>query len=386
MSWTLREELAALEAAGLRRRSRALSVSGVAARSADRSLRVFCSNDYLGLADDPRLVEAFTAAARRDGVGSGAAHLVTGHRGEHEALEAELAEFLGRERVLLFSTGYMANLGVIDALLGAGDAAFEDRLNHASLLDGARLAGARLQRYRHADPVHLEARLAGGDYRRRLVISDGVFSMDGDLAPLPALAAAAARHDAWLMVDDAHGIGVLGAGGGGIVQQLGLSPAQVPVLVGTLGKALGCFGAFVAGSAELVDYLVQKARTYVYTTAPPPAVAAAARAALGIIRDEPGRRQRLQALVSRFRAGAAQLGLPLMDSPTPIQPLLVGDARRAVALSGTLEQAGFLVTAIRPPTVPAGTARLRVTLSAAHREGDVDELLDVLGRLLGPSP
>ena len=377
--WDLAAELEERRNAGLYRRTRALPVRGGEALLDGRRYQVFCSNDYLGLADDPRLIAAFCEAAASAGVGAGAAHLVSGHRPEHQALEEELAEFLGRERALLFSTGYMANLGVIDALVDARDAVYQDKLNHASLLDGARLSGARLIRYAHADVAHLASRLeAGGEYRRRLIVTDGVFSMDGDQAPLTELATLARRHAAWLMVDDAHGLGVLGADGAGCLQAAGLGVDAVPVLMGTLGKAFGSFGAFVAGSSELIELLTQKARTFVYTTATPPAVAAATRAALRVVREEGWRRERLRELIARLRRGAEQLGLPLQASETPIQPLLVGDAERALQLSQALERRGFLVTAIRPPTVPAGTARLRITLTATHRDQQVDALLEAL--------
>jgi 8-amino-7-oxononanoate synthase len=354
--------------------------TGPRATEGGRGLLVFCSNDYLGLASDPRIAHAMTKAASEGGTGSGGAHLVSGHRQEHEALEAELSDFLGRERTLLFSTGYAANLGVIDALLGRGDGCFQDRLNHASLLDGARLSGARLIRYRHADVEDLASRLHGSEHRQRLVVTDGVFSMDGDTAPLRELAVCARDNGAWLMVDDAHGIGVTGPGAAGSVAAAGLGVDEVPVLVGTLGKAFGTFGAFVSGSAELVEYLVQCARTYIYTTAPPPSLAAASRVALRLVRQESWRRDRLQALIHRFRQGAEQLDLALMPSTTPIQPLVVGEADAAVAASEGLEARGFLVTAIRPPTVPAGTARLRITLSAAHSDEQVDRLLDALAQ------
>lgn len=378
----LEGDLAERRRQGLYRRPRALSgVTGPEVIVDGRRLTVFCSNDYLGLAGDPRVAEALATAARTIGTGSGAAHLVSGHRPEHEALEAELADFLGRERALLFSTGYMANVGAIDALTGRGDVAFQDRLNHASLLDGARLSGARLVRYRHADAGDLSRRLAGVPGGRRLVVTDGVFSMDGDSAPLAELASAARRNGAWLMVDDAHGIGVVGPSGQGSVAAAGLSADDVPVLVGTLGKALGTFGAYVAGSETLIEYLLQQARTYVYTTAPPPALAAASRRALVIARAEDWRREHLADLIERFRRGVARIGLPLMDSPTPIQPVLIGDAQRALEASAALEARGCLVTAIRPPTVPPGTARLRVTLSAAHSVAQVDMLLKALAEL-----
>jgi len=351
---------------------------GVEVNVDGRVLLSFCSNDYLGLANHPAVVAAFHQGLDEYGVGSGAAHLITGHSRAHHALEEELADFTGRPRALLFSTGYMANLGAMVALVGRGDRVFEDHSNHASLLDGARISGARLVRYRHCDVPDLEQRLQSAPVAEHLVATDGVFSMDGDMAPLQRLAAVAARQAAWLLVDDAHGLGVVGPGGRGTVAQAGLGLEQVPVLVGTLGKAFGTFGAFVAGSEELVETLVQQARTYIYTTAAPPAVAAATRVALQLVRDGGWRRARLAQLVRRFRAGAAQLGLQLSDSETPIQPLLVGDAATALRLSAALRAQGILVTPIRPPTVPAGSARLRITFSAAHSEAQVDRLLEVL--------
>lgn len=340
----------------------------------------FCSNDYLGLARDPRPGEAMARAARAWGAGSGAAHLVSGHTAEHHALEEELADFVGTPRALLFSTGYMANLGALCALAGRGDVVAEDRLNHASLLDASRLCGARVRRYAHADPEAAARRLEG-DGRRKLVVTDAVFSMDGDTAPLAALAGIARRAGAWLMVDDAHGLGIAGPGGRGSLAAAGLKPANSTVLVGTLGKALGTFGAFVAGDEDLVETLVQRARPYVYTTAPPPAVAAATRASLAIATREEWRRQRLAELTARFRAGAAGLGLRLMASDTPIQPLLAGEPAAALAASEALFEAGIWATAIRPPTVPEGSARLRITLSAAHEDAHVERLLDVLAGL-----
>jgi len=342
-----------------------------------RPMLAFCSNDYLGLAADERLIRAQQKGAERYGAGSGSAHLVTGHMAPHHALEEELADFLGRERVLLFSTGYMANLGVMCALLGAGDAVWEDRLNHASLIDGGLLSRARFQRYPHADSATLARKLKMSD-KRTLIASDGVFSMDGDIAPLPELARIAESKGAWLMVDDAHGIGVIGEGGRGSVEHFGLEADQVPVLMGTLGKALGSFGAFVAGSEALIETLIQQARSYIYTTAPPPGVAEASRVGLRIARGESWRRERLTALIRRFRQGAEQLGLPLMPSTTPIQPLLAGSAERAVDWSRRLEDSGILVTAIRPPTVPEGSARLRITFSATHTDEQLDRLLEAL--------
>lgn len=345
---------------------------------AGRKLLSFCSNDYLGLANHPDVVAAFHRGLDDYGAGSGAAHLVTGHTREHHALEEELADFVQRPRALLFSTGYMANLGAIAALTGRGDRIFEDRLNHASLLDGARLCGGRLVRYAHADPEALEQAMASAPRGEYLVATDGVFSMDGDIAPLPQLAAVARRHSAWLLVDDAHGLGVIGPGGRGSVAAAALGLPEVPVLMGTLGKAFGTFGAFVAGSDDLVETLIQEARSYIYTTAPPPAVASATRAAMQLVKKESWRREQLLQLIDRFRSGAEQLGLAVCASTTPIQPLIVGDPEMAVRLSDALRAAGILVMAIRPPTVPAGTARLRITFSATHTLEQVDRLLDAL--------
>lgn len=376
----LEPELNRLRTAGLYRRRRVLGSPQQPHCVVDgRPMLSFCSNDYLGLANHPEVIAALRRGTERWGVGSGAAHLVNGHSAAHEALEAELADFTGRPRALLFSTGYMANLGVISALAGRGDTIFEDRLNHASLLDGALLSRATLRRFPHRDVAALE-RIAGND-PPRLIATDGVFSMDGDLAPLPELARAARETGAWLLVDDAHGLGVLGRGGRGTLDHLGLDTEQVPILMGTLGKAFGTFGAFVAASEGLIETLIQRARSYIYTTAGPPALAEATRASLAIVRREDWRRERLQTLIERLRQGTAQLGLPLADSITPIQPLVAGTSSRALVWSRALETAGILVTPIRPPTVPEGTARLRITLSAAHEEADVDRLLEALATL-----
>ncbi|MFB4392356.1 MULTISPECIES: 8-amino-7-oxononanoate synthase [unclassified Pseudomonas] len=342
-----------------------------------RQLLAFCSNDYLGLANHPEVIAAWRSGAERWGVGGGASHLVVGHSAPHHEVEQALAELTGRPRALLFSTGYMANLGAITALVGQGDTVLQDRLNHASLLDGGLLSGARFSRYLHNDPASLASRLekASGD---TLVVTDGVFSMDGDLADLPALAAVARAKGAWLMVDDAHGFGTLGAQGGGIVEHLGMGGEDVPVLVGTLGKACGTAGAFVAGSEALIEALVQFARPYIYTTSQPPALACATLKSLELLRRESWRREHLNGLIRQFREGARQIGLDLMESPTAIQPIVIGDSARALQLSRMLRERGLLVTAIRPPTVPAGSARLRVTLSAAHSEAQVQLLLNAL--------
>lgn len=343
-----------------------------------RPCLTFCSNDYLGLANHPQVVAAFRRGADEYGCGSGAAHLICGHQRPHHALEEELAEFTGRSRALLFSTGYMANLGTISTLAQRGDVVFEDRLNHASLLDGGLLSGARLQRYRHNDALDLAGKLEASRADVRLVVTDGVFSMDGDIADLPALVQTTQAREACLMVDDAHGLGVLGERGGGVVEHFALSQQQVPVLMGTLGKALGSFGAFVAGSEVLIEGLIQSARSYIYTTAMPAANAEATRASLRIARAETWRREKLRALIAQFRAGAEQLGYQLLQSETPIQPILLGDCERANRLSVGLLEAGLLVSAIRPPTVPEGSARLRVTLSALHSEAQVNRLLAAL--------
>ena len=378
----LAERLAAREAAGLYRRRRVVDVATAPLVRVDgRELLAFCSNDYLGLANDPRVIAAFCEGARRYGVGSGASHLVCGHTPAHHALGEELARFTGRERALLFGSGYAANLGVAAALLARGDVALQDRLNHASLLDGALLSGARPQRFRHNDVEDLERRLARVQGARRVFVAvDGVFSMDGDEAPLASLAAACTRHGALLCVDDAHGFGVLGERGAGSLEKHAVGAAEVPLLMATLGKALGVAGAFVAGSAQLIETLIQFARTYIYTTAMPPALACAVTESLRIVADEPWRRVHLQRLVERFRAGAGALGLSLLPSASAIQPLLVGAAGDALRIADRLDADGLLVPAIRPPTVPQGQARLRVTLSAAHSEAQVDRLLDALAR------
>lgn len=346
-----------------------------------KPILTFCSNDYLGLANHPQVIKAFQNAANQYGVGSGAAHLVSGHTRIHQALEEALAAFTQRERALLFSTGYMANVGVVNALLERHDTLFEDKLNHASLIDAGSLAGAKRVRYPHNDMAHLAKRLAQSETGEKLIVTDGVFSMDGDLAPLRELAQLAQQHQAWLMVDDAHGLGVLGKTGAGLVESENLTQHDVPVLMGTLGKAFGTAGAFVAGSADLIDYLIQTARPYIYTTGQPPAIAAATLASLQLVQTETWRREHLQQLIQQFRQGSLQLGLQLMDSPTPIQPIVLGSSEAALNASNILEQAGILVTAIRPPTVPQNTARLRVTLSAAHTEQQVDQLLTALAQL-----
>ena len=337
----------------------------------------FSSNDYLGLANHPQVVDAMQQGAARWGVGGGASHLVMGHSEPHQELEHALAQWTGRERALLMSSGYMANLAVITALVGRGDTVLHDRLNHASLLDAGLLSGARFSRYLHNDLNSLQQRLQRAQ-GNTLVVTDGVFSMDGDLAHLPDLAAQAKAQQAWLMVDDAHGFGVLGQTGGGLVEHYGLSADDVPVLVGTLGKSFGTSGAFVAGSHELIETLIQFARPYIYTTSSPPAVACATLASLKLVQTEHWRREHVQQLIAQFRQGAQALGLNLMDSPPPIQAIIIGDSAQAMVMSAQLRERGILVGAIRPPTVPAGSARLRITLTAAHTAEQVQRLLDAL--------
>ncbi len=373
--------LGALEKRQLYRRRRVVeSPTGREIIVNGRTLLNFCSNDYLGLAADERVRAAFKAGVDRWGVGAGASHLVSGHTAAHHELEEALADFTHRPRALLFGSGYAANVGTINALVGSVDHVFEDRLNHASLLEGGWLSRAHFAWFAHGDAGELGARLTDcADSRgRKLIVSDGTFSMDGDQCPLPALVATARRHAAWLMIDDAHGCGVHGIGGCGVVDPAINGTDDVPVLVGTLGKAFGTAGAFVAGSEALVETLIQRARNYIYTTALPSAVAMATIESLRIARAEEWRRERLRELVARFRSGVTQLGLKLLPSATPIQPILIGESGAALKLSAALESRGILVPAIRPPTVAAGTARLRVTFSALHESADVDRLLAAL--------
>ena len=343
-----------------------------------------CSNDYLGLANDDRIRQAFISGVNTWGVGSGASHLVCGHTRAHHYLEEQLAEFTARPRALMFSSGYAANLGAINALVSAGDAVFEDKLNHASLLDGGLLSRANFKRFRHKDCNHLNDQLGqiSASDGRKLIVTDGVFSMDGDLCDIDALCQIGTEHKAWLMVDDAHGFGVLGEEGRGVVNPAIHSSDDVPVLVGTLGKAFGTQGAFIAGSEELIETLIQNARTFIYTTALPAAVAVATTESLRIVRTEHWRREKLQALIAQFREGAHLLGLDLLPSTTPIQPVLMDSEANALQVAQQLEDQGILVTAIRPPTVPAGTSRLRITFTANHTEADVSQLLHALKRAM----
>ncbi|MDR2452542.1 MAG: 8-amino-7-oxononanoate synthase [Candidatus Accumulibacter sp.] len=345
----------------------------------------FCSNDYLGLAGDPRLAGALADGARRWGAGAGASHLVSGHYAVQHDLERRLAAFTGRERALVFPAGFMANCGIVPALAGHGDAIFADRLNHASLIDGMLLSRARAHRYPHCDLAALERLLAASDAPSKLIVSDAVFSMDGDVAPLRELMALAERFDAWLLIDDAHGFGVLGPQGRGALAEAGLPGDAAEswrlIQVGTLSKAAGVAGAFVAGAEDVVEWLMQKTRTYIFTTGSPPALAQALLASVDLIEEGEERRARLAALAGRLTDGLAQDRWKLLPSRTPIQPLIVGDNATALALAAALRDEGLWVPAIRPPTVPEGSARLRISLSAAHAPDDVDRLTAAIQRL-----
>jgi 8-amino-7-oxononanoate synthase len=340
----------------------------------------FSGNDYLGLAAHPRLKAAATSAIAHWGAGAGASHLVSGHMAPHEQAEHDFARFARLPEALLFSSGYAANLGVLTALADRGAEIFADRLNHASLNDGALLSRATFTRYPHLDLAALAARLARSTAKTRVIATDTVFSMDGDLAPLPQLLALAEAHDAWLLLDDAHGIGVLGERGRGALAHFGLHSPRIAYMA-TLGKALGGYGAFVAGAPVLIDWLVQKSRTYIFTTALPPAIAAAASAAIGLLEDDPAPVQDLQDNIAHFRGACAAEGITLLPSITAIQPLLVGKPAVALAASRALLEQGFLVPAIRPPTVPAGTSRLRISLCATHAREQLDRLAGALGTL-----
>ncbi|MDG4594360.1 MAG: 8-amino-7-oxononanoate synthase [Candidatus Contendobacter sp.] len=380
MIWDeLETGLAQLAAAGLLRRRRTLDAPcGPEAVIEGRRVVAFCSNDYLGLANHPALVAAAREAAQRWGVGSGASHAVSGHLRPHAELEERLAAFVGRERALYFTTGYMANLAVAPTLVGRDDAIFADKLNHASLIDAALLARAEHVRYPHCDLDALARRLEQSRARRKLILTDAVFSMDGDLAPLPELFALAERFDAWLVVDDAHGFGVLGPGGRGSLAHFDLPPSPRLILMGTLGKAAGVSGAFVAGDQRVIEWLMQRARSYIFTTASSPILAAALLASLELIAAGDERRAHLQRLILRLREGLRDLPWRLLPSPTAIQPLLIGGNEAAVQLAGRLFERGLWVPAIRPPTVPAGTARLRISLSAAHDESQIEDLIAAL--------
>ncbi len=375
----LRDELASLEAEGLKRRRRIIDSPCTPECVVDgKTVVAFCSNDYLGLANAPELIAAAREAAVHWGVGSGASHLVSGHLRPHETAEQALAAYVGFPAVLTFSTGYMANLAVTPALAGRGDAIFADKLNHASLIDAAQLSRAEHVRYPHNDVAALAALLEKSPAKQKLILTDAVFSMDGDLAPLPELVALAERHDAWLVVDDAHGFGVLGEHGRGTLAHFGIKASSRLVLMGTLGKAAGVAGAFVAADPVVIDWLVNKARSYIFTTAASPVIAATLSESVNLLVAGDARRTHLFQRIAQLRDGLAGTRWQLCDSPTAIQPIIVGDNHEALALAEALFERGLWVPAIRPPTVPKGTARLRVTLSAAHSEAQVAQLVDAL--------
>lgn len=347
-----------------------------------RRLINFCSNDYLGLSNHSEIVSAFKAEADKFGISSSASSVVSGRHNLHQRLEEKIAEKTGREAALIFSSGYMANLAVATSFAGRSDAVFLDRLAHASLVDAARLSAAKLHRYQHVDPAALRLALKESTAKTKLVLTDAVFSMDGDIAPVREIVKVCKQGHAVLVVDDAHGFGVLGKTGGGLLEMNNIQPDQAPVLVATFGKALGTAGAFVAADKLMIETLVQFGRSYIYTTAQPPALASATLAALEVLEKEPWRRQKLHELVNRFKLGAEVLSLDLLPSDTAIQPLVVGSSENTLRISESLLEAGFLISAIRPPTVPKGTARLRITLTAAHTEDQIDRLLESLGRVL----
>jgi 8-amino-7-oxononanoate synthase len=377
----LAAELAELDEGGLRRTRRVLeSPQGARVRVDGRDYVAFCSNDYLGLAGHPELIEAARAGAAQYGVGSGASHLVLGHSAAHHRLEEHLAQFTGLPRALLFSSGYHANLAAVTALTGRGDAVFADRLNHASLNDAALLARAEFRRYPHLDLAALERLLDSSRARRKLVVTDAVFSMDGDIAPVPELIALCERHDAWLLLDDAHGFGVLGGSGRGVLEHFDVQSPRV-IVMATLGKAAGVFGAFVAAHDEVIETLVQRARTYIYTTAMPPLLAHVLEKSLVLIARDTWRRDRLSQLIIKLNQVVTSKRWRLTPSTTAIQPLVIGTNAEALAVSEALARTGLLVPAIRPPTVPRGTARLRISLSAAHCAGDVERLAAALNAL-----
>ncbi len=380
----LAAELAEAARGELRRERRTLdSPQGARVREGGRTLVSFAANDYLGLANHARLREAARRAIEEYGVGAGASPLVTGHLGIHEEAERRFATFVGLPRALLFGSGYAANLGILPSLAGRTGEVFADRLNHACLNDGAVLSRARFTRYAHGDVDALARRLAASRAAVRVVATDAVFSMDGDLAPLGAILALCERHDAWLVVDDAHGMGVLGARGRGALEHFALRSPRI-VYMATLGKALGGYGAFVAGEDAVVEWLLQRARTYVFSTALPPVAAAAAMAAMAILESDDSPVRRLRSRIEAFQAACRAQGLATPASSTAIQPVIVGSAARAVEISARLRERGYLVPAIRPPTVPEGTSRLRISLSAAHEPGEIEGLVRALAESLDP--
>jgi 8-amino-7-oxononanoate synthase len=383
MIWDdLQSGLKELEDEGLQRRRRVLdSPCGPVCTVDGREVVSFCSNDYLGLANDPRLIAAAQTAAAQWGVGSGASHLVSGHLRPHEALETALATFVGFPRALSFSTGYMANLAIVPALVGRGDAVFADKVNHASLIDAVQLSRADSHRYLHGDVASLSAMLKASTARRKLILTDAVFSMDGDLAPLPALLELAERHDAWLVIDDAHGFGVLGENGRGSLSHFHLPAERRVILMGTLGKAAGVAGAFVAADSLVIEWLLQRARSYIFTTAASPIMAATLLKALDCIINADAARDNLMQRIAQLRSGLEDTRWRMLRSETAIQPIIVGDNNEALRLAEALLERGLWVPAIRPPTVPKGTARLRVSLSATHTEAHVAALVDALKAL-----
>lgn len=379
---SIKQQLQSLRSAGLWRFRRVLSgPQGAIVGIAGREVINFSSNDYLGLASHPGLQRALAEGAKRYGVGSGASQLVSGYSVAHQNLEEKICRFTGRDRALLFSSGYLANQAMITALAGKGDQVIADRLCHASLIDAALLSRARFRRYPHADVAAMRRMLAAVGVQA-VVTTDAVFSMDGDMAPLPAVAAACAASGAMLAVDDAHGFGVLGEKGAGTLEHLGLAQADVPLLMATFGKALGTSGAFVAGDATLIEWILQTGRSLIYTTALPPALVHATSTAIDLLQTEAWRRRALQERIEQFCRGAEERGIQLQPSVTAIQPLIVGEPGRATAISAQLQKQGILVAAIRPPTVPRGTSRLRIVLSAAHTENHVTQLLDRLVEIL----
>ncbi len=382
LSW-IGTELAALETKGLRRSLEPLATAqGPVVEVGGRRLVNLCSNDYLGLASDPRLKRAAAAAVEREGAGAGAARLIAGDLPVHGELERRLARLKGTEAALLFSSGYHANAGVIGALVGRDDAVFCDELDHASILDGCQLSRAQMVRYRHGDMGELAKLLEKTKARRKLVATDAVFGMDGDAAPLAEIVELCRRHGVMLYLDEAHSTGVLGETGAGLAEAVGLACADVDVIMGTLGKALGSFGAFVAGSRPLVDWLTSRCRTFIFTTALPPAPCGAAIAALDVLEQEPERRARLAALSTRMKAGLERMGFSMAGVVAPIFPVILGEEQVSLAASRQLRERGFFVRAIRPPTVPRGTSRLRVSITASHDEGQVDDFLRALAEVL----
>ncbi len=383
----LKADLQLRKSQGLYRRRLVMQAAqSVESRIDGKTLLSFCSNDYLGLANHADIKQAFIRATEQFGVGSGSAHLVNGHSQLHHDCEQKLADFTGRERALLFSTGYMANLAITSALVSRHDYVFQDKLNHASLIDSAQLSHAKFLRYAHNDLAQLQRQLQQAQHdqpdARRLIMTDAVFSMDGDCADIKQMSLLAAQSDSWLMIDDAHGFGVLGKTGAGLCEGTGMTQQQVPVLMATLGKAAGVSGAFVAGSELLIETLIQRARSYIFTTATPPAIAAAVMQSIELIQHENWRREKLQHNIEYFKQQAATLGIALMPSDTAIQPVVIGDNHACLRVSQQLFERGLHVAAIRPPTVPDGSARLRITLSAMHEFAHIDRLLDTLSALL----